>query len=205
MKRIEVIVRDNYIRVQNGTYLDSVVCVGDSSMLPNIGVGYDYLQWGTDAWMEKYYIDLNNHVQSFTAKQLAVLDTLVTNWVQPLGQEGNPTLKQAKDLKQSELTKAFNANVKTLTLAQDHEMASWKKQEDEARAYLVDNTVATPFIDNLLIARNLGETKDALIVKILAHVDAYALAYSSLLGKSQNLTVQVSAATTKAKVKAIVW
>jgi len=111
---------------------------------------------------------------------------------------------QAKSAKTSEIMQAFNSLVEAITTALPHEMISWRKQEDEARAYTADNTVATPFIDAQLAIRQL-ETKDELVAKIIANADAYQVAYAGLLGKYQNLTNKINTATTIEELDIIVW
>jgi len=112
---------------------------------------------------------------------------------------------QTKSSKTNEITNSFNNAVEAITTALPHEMVSWRKQEDEARAYSADNTVETPFIDAQLVTRDLGETKDELIAKVIANADAYQVAYATLLGKFQNLTNKISIATTVDELNLIVW
>ena len=112
---------------------------------------------------------------------------------------------QTKLSKTNEITNSFSNVVETITTSLPHEMISWRKQEDEARAYTADNTVSTPFIDAQLITRDLGETKDELITKVIANADAYQVAYATLLGKFQNLTNKISIATTVDELDLIVW
>ena len=113
-------------------------------------------------------------------------------------------LSNLRKSKINEITQAFNDAVETLTTALPHEMVSWRKQEDEARAYTADNTVATPFIDAQVATRQL-ETKDELVAKIIANADAYQVAYAGLLGKYQNLSNAISIATTIDELNLVVW
>lgn len=85
------------------------------------------------------------------------------------------------------------------------EATSFVKQEAEARAWLLDNATATPFIDTLLIARGFGESKEELVTKIVAKADAYAMLYSQILGKYHRLIKEIESATTLQAIKAIVW
>jgi len=114
-------------------------------------------------------------------------------------------LNELRNNKNNEITNSFNNAVEAITTSLPHEMVSWRKQEDEARAYSADNTVATPFIDAQLITRDLGETKDELVAKIIANADAYQVAYATLLGKYQNLTNKISVATTVDELNLVVW
>ena len=86
-----------------------------------------------------------------------------------------------------------------------HEMATWRDQEDEARAYIADDTVDTPVLSPLVEARELGETVEELANKVIANADAYRTAYYPLLGKYQSLIKQVDSATTVEELEAIVW
>ena len=84
-------------------------------------------------------------------------------------------------------------------------MATWRTQEDEARAYTADNTVDTPMLSELIIARGMDETVADLAAKVIANADAYRAAYTPLLGKYQSLTNQIGLATTVDEVNLIVW
>lgn len=63
------------------------------------------------------------------------------------------------------------------------ERETWFKQEQEARAYLADNTVAVPFLSNLATTR--GVTLDYLVGKVIEKADAYAVAVGTLTGERQ--------------------
>lgn len=63
------------------------------------------------------------------------------------------------------------------------EIATWAKQELEARGYVVDNTFPTPLIDSLCSAR--GVDKDYLVSKIIEKADLYASAIGQLTGLRQ--------------------
>ena len=90
------------------------------------------------------------------------------------------------------LKKDFDVFVKrNIYNAPDHEVASWRKQEEQARAWNADNAVSTPTIDALLEARSLGETKQELVDKIIANANAYEAVYAPLLGKYQSLEKQI--------------
>lgn len=85
------------------------------------------------------------------------------------------------------------------------EMSSWKLQEDEARAWVVDNNTMTPLIDALLIGRNLGENKEVLVDKIIAKADAYKVFYGGLLGKLHAKQKEIELASSLEALKVIVW
>lgn len=65
------------------------------------------------------------------------------------------------------------------------EIATWAKQEQEARAYLLNSNAWTPFIDALCLAREVD--KSYLVGKIIEKADAYAVAVGTLTGIRQKL------------------
>ena len=69
------------------------------------------------------------------------------------------------------------------------EISTWTKQEQEARAYLLDSTASTPFIDAICLAR--GCEKSYLIGKIIEKADAYAVAVGTLTGIRQKLEKEI--------------
>lgn len=68
------------------------------------------------------------------------------------------------------------------------EISSFWKQETEARAYTVDNTVSTPFLTVLANSRDIGV--DVLVSKIIVNADALAEAVAVLLGTYQASLVE---------------
>jgi len=207
MISIKVFVKDNKIEIINSKYLNGVMCdiSNDLSLLPDIGTAYEYLQFDDLKWSEKFYISPDNKVYEFTETQIVYLSSLVNAWVQPLGQDGNPTLEQAKEKQKDYLKGNLDAAAKQAVDALPSEMATWKDQEYEARAYIKDNTSPTPVLSILVESRGLGETVLDLANKVVANADAYKQYYMPLLGKFQALTKQVDAATTVEEVGVIVW
>lgn len=137
--------------------------------------------------------------------QILEIQTVARNWVQPLGQEGNPTVEQAQGFKKNEILTAFNSSVEAIVKVEPHEMSSWRKQEEQARAWDVDNTYATPIIDSILATRNLGETKQELVTKIISNATIYEVLYGNLLGKYQNRLKQIASTTTVDEANIITW
>ena len=70
------------------------------------------------------------------------------------------------------------------------EISTWAKQESEARAYLLDSSAATPFIDAICLARECD--KSYLVGKIIEKSDAYAVAVGTLTGVRQKLEKEIS-------------
>jgi hypothetical protein len=113
-------------------------------------------------------------------------------------------LAQAKATKLAEVIATYNTAISALVGTTDqYELASWAKQEEEARAYVSDNAVITPLLSGMIVARGLGETVLDLAHKIIAKADAYQAAYALILGTYQAKQKAISVATTVAEVQAI--
>jgi hypothetical protein len=103
-------------------------------------------------------------------------------------QDGTPDLvKEQEEAKLTTLSKAnaeYEEQVKALTVGiPESEKLTWTKQEQEARAYLLDNTVATPLLDGIVV--NRGVDKDYLVTKVIEKADMYAMAVGTLTGLRQ--------------------
>ncbi len=113
-------------------------------------------------------------------------------------------LKNAKQKAAQAIASDYQKSTQAMTGNTDPaEMASWTKQEAEARAWIADNTAITPIIDNLIIGRAMGESKADLVAKIIAKADAYAVAYAQVLGAYHAKQKAIEVATTVAEVEAI--
>jgi hypothetical protein len=122
------------------------------------------------------------------------------------GMDWSISLEDAKECKTLTLEKYQRTELNAMLGAvASWEVASFKKQEEEARNWIVDNNYPTPFVDTLLISRNLGETKTELVELIIEKADIFLVAYPSMLGKFHRLTKQVKAATTVEEVEVVVW
>ena len=70
------------------------------------------------------------------------------------------------------------------------EISTWTKQEQEARAYLLDSNAPTPLIDAICLTRECD--KSYLVSKIIEKADAYAVAVGTLTGIRQKLEKEIS-------------
>ncbi|MFY9141464.1 hypothetical protein [Sulfuricurvum sp.] len=114
------------------------------------------------------------------------------------------TIAELKTKKLSTIKTDYENAVKVMTGNTDPaEMASWTKQEQEARAWIADNAVITPIIDNLIIGRAMGESKADLVVKIITKADAYTVAYAQVLGAYHAKQKAIEVAKTVMEVEAI--
>ena len=125
MNKIEVRKHNNSTSIINTKYVKEVNCIG-SEFFPDIGVEYNYLIWSDQPWIKSYYTDENNSIQEFSKKQLKYIEEKCKKWIQPLGQEGNPTLPQAQERKKLDLSN-YDLNQKiayTITYAYDYSRRS---------------------------------------------------------------------------------
>ena len=108
--------------------------------------------------------------------------------------ENNEIVKTERNDKSYLLSKAnadFETAISSLTSSvPTSEISTWTKQEQEARAYLLDSTASTPFIDAICLARECD--KSYLVGKIIEKADAYAVAVGMLTGVRQKLEKEIS-------------
>ena len=108
--------------------------------------------------------------------------------------ENNEVVKTERNDNSYLLSKAnadFEAAISSLTSSVPvSEISTWTKQEQEARAYLLDDTASTPFIDAICLARDCD--KSYLVGKIIEKADAYAVAVGTLTGIRQKLEKEIS-------------
>lgn len=89
----------------------------------------------------------------------------------------------------------FSERMKNLTVdASDLEVATWEEQKREAILYQSDNTSSTPLID--ILAEGRGITRETLVTKILANVDAYKIKLANLLVEQQQIEQRVKGCQT---------
>jgi len=89
------------------------------------------------------------------------------------------------DYQKAQIISATSEAVQTMldSLAPLHERNTWEVQYIEALAYKSSKKSSTPFIDALLEARSLGETKEELVAKILIKAEATNIKIAKLVGK----------------------
>lgn len=108
---------------------------------------------------------------------------------------------------QARINRAYESAVAYVTAEYTaSERESWPKQENEARAWLVDNNANTPWLDAAAQAR--GISKADLVSKITENADLFISTSGSLTGKRQNLRDQILAlgdSPTKEQLDAIQW
>lgn len=112
-------------------------------------------------------------------------------------------LKSLKARKLAEINSAYQQAIATLTPTYpDDERLTFDKQEQEARAWLADDSTSTPFVDALAAGRQMDKAE--LVSRIIAKADAFALASGSLTGQRQRYEDLLDDAETADAVEAIV-
>ena len=115
-----------------------------------------------------------------------------------------PTLSELKLAKKAEITANFEQTIQQITAGYPpNEIASWSKQEQEARAFTAVTLSPTPLIDAL--ANTRGVPKVTLAARIIAKADLFAGISGQLIGKRQGLEDSIEAATSKTALAAIAW
>lgn len=110
---------------------------------------------------------------------------------------------QLKIEKLNEINGAYQQAIADMTPGYpDDERLTFDKQEQEARAWLADDTALTPFIDALAAGRQMDKAE--LVKRIIAKADAFAIASGSLTGQRQRYEDLLDAAETAEEVEAIV-
>ena len=114
-----------------------------------------------------------------------------------------PELPELKAIKLTEITSAYEQAIANLTTTYpDDERLTFDKQEQEARAWLADDSAPTPFVDALAAGRQMEKTE--LVSRIIAKADAFAIASGLLTGQRQRYEDLLDAADTAEDVAAIV-
>ena len=118
------------------------------------------------------------------------------------GEEPNP-IANMRLQKLSEINAAYQQAIATLTPTYpDDERLTFDKQEQEARAWLAENSAPTPFVDALAAGRRIDKAE--LVRRIIAKADAFALASGFLTGQRQRYEDMLDVAETSEDVAAIV-
>lgn len=112
-------------------------------------------------------------------------------------------METVKTRKMGEINSAYEQAIATLTPTYpDDERLTFDKQEQEARAWLADNSTSTPFVDALAAGRQMDKAE--LVSRIIVKADAFAIASGSLTGQRQRYEDLLDIAKTTEDVAAIV-
>lgn len=109
----------------------------------------------------------------------------------------------ARDAKLKEINTSYNAATSSLVATYpETELLTFDKQEAEARAWNIDNSVKTPLVDMLALGRQIDKAE--LVKRIIAKADAFALATGYLTGQRQRYEDLLDAAISAEEIEAIV-
>lgn len=112
------------------------------------------------------------------------------------------TLKEAKVIKSKEINDVADSLISKLTKTYpDREIATFDKQEAEARSYVVDSSAPTPFLS--IIAKTRGIELSDLVNRVIAKADKFADLSARIIGQRQALEDRVNACRTIAEIEAI--
>lgn len=112
------------------------------------------------------------------------------------------TIQDIKYLKLNEINTSADAAISELIkMYPDREIATFDKQEAEARAYLADTSAPTPFL--LIIAKTRGIELSDLVNRVIAKADKFADLSARIIGQRQALEDRVNACRTIAEIEAI--
>lgn len=104
----------------------------------------------------------------------------------------NPTPDELRAAAHARINVAYGVAVNGLTAGYpDTEIASWPKQETEARAYLLDNGADTPWLKSAAAGRGIDIS--TLVALIIQNADMLAPLHGALTGKRQKLRDQIDA------------
>lgn len=141
-----------------------------------------------------------NNVNSF--------QIFIDRWIAAAPPEPDPpTPTEMKAAAHARINTAYAMAVNALTAGYpENEIASWPKQEAEARSWLADNTAPTPWIDSAATARGIPKTD--FVNLVIANADALAPLHGALSGKRQYLRDEIDAlgdTPTAEQLNAIQW
>lgn len=151
------------------------------------------------------YIELNDGTNE-PITSIAPYTAFIDRWTANAPAPGQSSAQRRVAAAHARINTAYESAVMELTAGYpQNEIASWPKQEAEARAWIADNNTATPWIDSAAAAR--GISKEEFITKVIAQADALAPLHGALSGKRQNLRDQIDALAdpTQAALDAIKW
>lgn len=112
-------------------------------------------------------------------------------------------ITKAKKEKLSEINLEYNKSTSSLVSTYPQtEVLTFDKQEQEARAWLEDNSIETPLIDALTEGRQIN--KADLVNRIINKSNLFAIQTGYLTGQRQYYEDQLELATTEEEIEAII-
>lgn len=190
--------------VRNDVYKKGYVFEG-LFLKPKLPFDYESLEY--DEVLDIYVYSVNNKTISMDKTTKVNILNVCSGWVDTTYIDNPKNLEIHRNNKYIAELSRFNEMVKTIVPnTPTHEMISWRKQEQQARAWSLDNTNKTPIIDALLISRDIAlEDKESLVKNIVLKAEQYEMVYGSLLGRWQKISKAIAKADSKEALKGITW
>jgi hypothetical protein len=141
---------------------------------------------------------VNGHIEYDDAsntplQSIADFQQFIDAWRAAAPQPAAPAaLSEPKTTALNRINNAYQAAIAAMTAGYPKdEIESWPKQEAEARAWLSDPGILTPWMDGAASGR--GISKPQLAAKIMDRVNRFATEHGRLTGKRQKLRDQITA------------
>ena len=177
----------------------------DLSLKPILS-GFEYESLVYDTATSTFTLTVNSITLNMTNDQKVAALNACSGWLDTTYVFSTEEFEIHKQNKLITELAYFNTKVDAIApFTPSHEMTSWRKQEEQAKAWFDNNLVDTPIIDSIMVTRGGVETKSEFVDLILTKAALYESAYGALLGKWQKLYKQIILATTKEELNAIVW
>ena len=169
---------------------------------PKLTFEYESLVY--DEVLNVYIVTINGVQRDLTDEEKAAVKNTAINYTDTRYLDKPQTLQMRKENLLKAIVDGFNHDVKGLAgVTPSHEMDSWKTQEEEALAYINDNTVDTPLIDGILATRG-KYTKIELCYKIVEKSLFYRQNYGQMLGAFNKKVDEINAIQTDADYDAYI-
>ena len=128
----------------NDTYTNGALFTGIENK-PTLSFTFDSMQYTEVFPNQLNWIELSGVKRVMTASEESEVKVLATNWVQPVGQEGNPSFLQRVSAKLSELATSYN-NANELDIAyMSTTFQADKKSQDLITGILAGGAVPSGF------------------------------------------------------------
>lgn len=175
----------------NDEYPNGAMFKGDGNR-PDLTFSYHSFAYTEVFDHQNYVLTTDGIKRPMSVQETEEIKSVALNWIQQLGQEGNPNAVQLLEIKRNEVKNGVNEALEPIISKYSHaEIISWTKQEELARAYIADNTSSASFLETLALANGISTLDMAL--KIVDKADIYTQVAASVIAKRQSLSAQIDA------------
>ncbi len=184
---------------------DSVIGIGGifrTVNLDDMPEGVRAIQWDTDSGHVEYD---DPQIPNMALDTIEAIQSFIDLWV--AAAPPPPTTAEMIAAAHTRINTAYEQAVRDLTANYpDSEIASWDKQETEARALYADINAVTPWIDAAATARGIPRLEFAIL--IISNANALLPFHGAYTGKRQKLRDEIDALgpePTQEQLDAIQW